>query len=119
MIFLSRCLIILAINVGIGIWIYSPWAYGMGNINHYYAFWVWLAFSIMQFGLSAIYNKWIPSEPPCPVKKAKEKEKEKPTEKEEEEEEEEELKEETAAEEEELKKKSASEKKPPKEPSEV
>ena len=118
MILLSHYLIIAAINVGLGIWIFSPWASGKGNVSHYYAFWVWLAFGIMQFGLSAIYSKWIPPEPPCPVKKSKEKKKEKLTEKPPEEEEEE-FKEVAAVEEEELSKKSASQKEPPKEPSEV
>lgn len=106
-----------AINVGIGIWIYSPWAYGKGDVSHYYPFWVWLAFSIMHLSLVAVYGKWIPPEPPCPVKKSNKKEeelKEKPAS------EEEEFKEVPAAEEEELIEKPASEEKPPKkEPSEV
>ena len=95
---------------------YSPMAYGKGNVSHYYAFWVWLAFAIIQFSLTAIYSQWIPPEPPCPVKKSKKKEKlkEKP-----ESEEGEEFKEVSAVEEEKELKKSVSEKKPPKEPSEV
>ena len=105
------------INVGIGIWMYSPWAFGRGNVSHYYPFWVWIASSIVQFSFTAIYNKWIPPERPCLVKKLKKEEqvelKEKPTF-----EEKEEFKEVSPVEED-PPMKSATEDKPPTVPSEV
>ena len=76
-----------------------------------------MTFAIAQFGLTAIYSKWIPPDRPCPVKKSKKEEqvelKEKPTF-----EEKEEFKEVSPVEED-PPRKSATKDKPPQVPSEV
>ena len=105
------------INVGIGIWLYSPWAFGRGDTSRYYAFWLWLAFTVVQATLSYVFNKWIPQEPAFP---SKEKAEEEPTElKETSGFKEEPSKEEPTTEEESLIEEAEKEKPPKKEPSKV
>ena len=50
------------INVGIGIWQYSTYAYDQTSSSRYYPFWIWIVF-IIVFSIWDIflyvYSKWI------------------------------------------------------------
>lgn len=53
---------LLVINVGIGIWQYSTYAYDQTNSSRYYPFWIWIVF-IIVFSIwdtfLYVYSKWI------------------------------------------------------------